>query len=378
MEYRVISTDDHLQEAPDAWTSRMSKKWGDDIPHLRRDEDGTDNWYIHGHLRQPNGIGTVNGAMPDRTVHPKTWDEVPVCTYVPSERIKAMEADGVDVHTFFSNISGVAGNTFSNPEFEEEYRIEAIRAYNDYQVEEWSTPYPGRFITLTQVPMWDVNLAVEEAYRGKRMGMNGLTFAFPQQFGYPHIADPYWDPLWAAAQETGMSVNLHIGSGGSMGITDTGRWEGQHRLFGSAEGSVKTISANIQVMSTILFSNILERFPGVKFVSSESGIGWVPYLLEVSDHQHQQQALARLGMPLKPSEYFHRQCYVNFWFEENGPAQRDIIGVENIMWESDFPHPTCTYPNSQMYIERATAGWSEEDRHKVLVGNARNLYHLGE
>ena len=233
-----------------------------------------------------------------------------------------MEADGVDVHTFFSNISGVAGNTFSNPEFEEEYRIEAIRAYNDYQVEEWSTPYPGRFITLTQVPMWDVNLAVEEAYRGKRMGMNGLTFAFPQQFGYPHIADPYWDPLWAAAQETGLSVNLHIGSGGSMGITDTGRWEGQHRLFGSAEGSVKTISANIQVMSTILFSNILERFPGVKFVSSESGIGWVPYLLEVSDHQHQQQALARIGMPLKPSEYFHRQCYVNFWFEENGPAQR--------------------------------------------------------
>ena len=378
MEYRVISTDDHLQEAPDAWTSRMSRKWGDDIPHLRRDDDGTDNWYIHGHLRQPNGIGTVNGAMPDRTVHPKTWDEVPVCTYVPSERIKAMEADGVDVHTFFSNISGVAGNTFSNPEFEEEYRIEAIRAYNDYQVEEWSTPYPGRFITLTQVPMWDVGLAVEEAYRGKRMGMNGLTFAFPQQFGYPHIADPYWDPLWAAAQETGLSVNLHIGSGGSMGITDTGRWEGQHRLFGSAEGSVKTISANIQVMSTILFSNILERFPGVKFVSSESGIGWVPYLLEVSDHQHQQQALARLGMPLKPSEYFHRQCYVNFWFEENGPAQRDIIGVENIMWESDFPHPTCTYPNSQMYIERATAGWSEEDRHKVLVGNARNLYHLGE
>ena len=141
MEYRVISTDDHLQEAPDAWTSRMSKKWGDDIPHLRRDDDGTDNWYIHGHLRRPNGIGTVNGAMPDRTVHPKTWDEVPVCTYVPSERIKAMEADGVDVHTFFSNISGVAGNTFSNPEFEEEYRIEAIRAYNDYQVEEWSTPW---------------------------------------------------------------------------------------------------------------------------------------------------------------------------------------------------------------------------------------------
>ena len=83
-------------------------------------------------------------------------------------------------------------------------------------------------------------------------------------------------------------------------------------------------------------------------------------------------------MPLKPSEYFHRQCYVNFWFEENGPAQRDIIGVENIMWESDFPHPTCTYPNSQMYIERATAGWSDEDRYKVLVGNARNLYHLGD
>ena len=375
MKYKVISTDDHLQEAADTWTARMSKqKWGDKIPQVVSNDDGTDSWSLWGEKRRPQGVAVVLGAMPDTTKPPDRWEEVPKSTYVPSERLKAMGQDGVDVHTFFGNVSGIAGNTFSAPNFaDEEFRLECIRAYNDFQIDEWADPYPGRFITLAQVPLWDVEKAKAELWRNKKRGIHGICFAFPQQFKYPHIADRYWDPFWEAAVEADLPVNLHIGSGGSQGMP---AFEGHPAMLSLADGSVKIISANIQVMSTIVFSGILERFPQLKMVSAESGLGWVPYMLETADHQWERQQLWRLGMSAKPSEYFHRQCYVQFWYEVVGLKMREHIGLDNIMWESDFPHPTCTWPDSQEYIKRGTAEMTAEERHKVLVGNAVKLYHL--
>jgi predicted TIM-barrel fold metal-dependent hydrolase len=377
MQYRVISTDDHLQEAPDTYTSRMSQKWGDLIPQIRENGDGTQAWYIHGEPRKgPNAVASIHGTMPDRTKPPKRWEEVPPKSYVPAERVKAMVEDGVDVHTFFANIAGIAGNTFSDNRFDEAYRLEAIRAFNDFQMEAYADPFPGRFITLAIVPLWDAGLAIAEMARMKARGVKGVTFAFPQQFGYPHIADPYWDPLWSAAQAANLSINLHIGSGGGQGLGVASSFEGHSEMFRLAEGSTRSISANTQVMATILFSQILERFPRLKVVSSESGLGWVPYLLEVADHQWERQKLWREGMTVKPSAYFHRQCYVNFWFEEIGITMREYIGLDNIMWESDYPHPTCTYPESQKYIAMVTQELTAEEKQKILVGNAVRVFNL--
>ena len=377
MNYKVISTDDHLQEAPHTWTSRMSeRKWGDKIPQVKSNGDGTDSWYIHGEKRGVLGLAAVHGAMPDRTSPPTRWADVPEIAYVPSERIKAMDQDGVDVHTFFGNIAGIAGNTFSDPAFsDEDFRLDCIQASNDFQIEEWAEPYPGRFITLAIVPLWSPEKAVAELHRMEKRGIRGISFAFPQQFGYPHIADRVWDPFWDAAQEAELPVNLHIGSGGGQGFRQPSAPD-TDPIMELAERSTKAISANIQVMATMLFSGILERFPGLKLVSAESGLGWVPYLLEVADHQWDRQKLSRIGMDKKPSEYFHRQCHVSFWFEVIGLKFRQHIGIDNIMWLSDFPHPTCTWPTSQEYIAEGTADMSDEERKKVLVDNAVKLYHL--
>ncbi|MCL0101866.1 amidohydrolase [Dehalococcoidia bacterium] len=397
MKYKVISTDDHLQEAPDTWTSRMSeKKWGDKIPQIKTLDDGTDNWFIYG---EQNHIGRgrvarVDGAMPDRTTTVDRWELVPQSTYLASERIKAMDQDGVDAHTFFGNIAGVAGNTFSAPRLpDEEFRLECIQAFNDHQIENFSDQFPGRFITLAITPLWSVEAAVGELNRTKGKGIHGLSYCFPQQFGYPHFADQYWGPYFAAAQEANLSVNLHIGSGGSMGVMSPpaggtreqgaaaeaqrlGTNPDAHPLMALAEGSTKSISANTQVMATVLFSGVLERFPNLKIVSSESGLGWVPYLLETADHQWERQKLSRIGMSLKPSEYFHRQCYVNFWYEVIGIKMRDHIGIDNIMWESDFPHPTCTWPTSQDYIKRGIGDLTAEEQRKILVENAVKVFNL--
>ena len=379
MNYSLISTDDHLQEPPDLWTQRLSReKWGSRIPEIRPLDDDNDCWFIDDKpFRKYNRpyLASVQGTVKDRGT-PKKWEEVPQVSYVPAERVKAMDRDGVDAHTFFANVGGIAGNTFSSPEYPEDLRLACIRAYNDYQIEAFQEPYPGRFITLAQVPMWDVQAAQAEAERMAKRGVKGITFAFPHQFGYPHISEAHWDPLWAFAQEAQLPINFHIGSGGSMGIA----FETLSKAavsFASAEGSTKSICANVEVMTVLLFSGIMQRFPRLKIVSSESGVGWVPYLLEVADHHWDHMNCAKDGMTEPPSEVFRRQCYVNFWFESKGlEMMRDHVSLDNVMFGSDFPHPTGTWPSTAKYIERSVASLTQAERDKVLFGNAIELFNL--
>lgn len=375
MQYRVISTDDHLQELPDTWTSRMSKaRWGELIPHLEDTPAGV-RWVVHGQV-QPAPLGMqVLGATADRITAPKRWEDFPVHAWRPEERIKIMAQDGVDVHAFYGNFT--RGATLSNPAFPDpEFRLACIRAYNDFQMDEYADPYPGRFITLAVLPLWDVDEAVQEAERVARRGVSGISFAFPQQFGYAHIGDSCWDRLWSCAQEAGLSINFHIGSGASMGVTLPPGHKDQHPLVKFADDTTKSISANTQVMSTLLFAGFLERFPGLKIVSAESGLGWAPYLLQIADHQWDRQKLWKAGMPLRPSEYFRRQCCINFWFEELPPHLLEAVGVDNIMWLSDFPHATCTWPTSREYLARSLKDVGEADKRKILVENPVKLYRL--
>ncbi len=151
----------------------MSSKWGDLIPQVKPLDKDRDAWFVHGVPDQRQGVAIVHGALPDRTKMPSKWEEVPEITYVPEERVKAMDRDGVDVHTFFGNVAGVAGATFSDPAFEEEYRLEAIRAFNDFQIEAYAKPFPGRFITLALVPLWDVDAAVAEVLRTRARAVEG-------------------------------------------------------------------------------------------------------------------------------------------------------------------------------------------------------------
>ena len=372
MKYHVVSTDDHIVHAPDSFAKRMSKvKWGDKIPHIERNDKGVDSWVVYGE-RMPNvlGIAGVNGAMPDRTKSPSRWEDVPPSTYIASERIKAMDQDGVDVHSLFGG-NQYAGNRYKD----EEFRLDCLKAYNDSQIEDYHQLFPGRFITLAVLPEWDVQKALAELARVQKRGIHAVNFFMPQQFGFPHICEKSWDPLWAAMQEAGLSINFHIGGGASQGAGSE-IWSGHTPMFNLAEVSVKAISANTSIMTTLLFSGIMERFPKLKIVSSESGIGWVPYLLEVADHQWERQRLNKEGMDVRPSEYFKRQCYVNFWFEDVGVKMRNYIGLDSIMWESDFPHPTCTWPTSQDYIERSLADVSPAEREQILVGNAVRVFNL--
>ncbi len=375
MDYRrcqVISTDDHVMEDKEFFQRWLPAAYRDQAPRVQPGEDGIAAWVI-GTERRPIGVAAV-GATADRTVPCKTWEEIPTITYVPAERIKAMDQDGVDVHTLFPNGIGFAGAMLYGIR-DAGLRLACVRAYNDYLAEEWHGFSP-RFVVQAIVPMWDAEMAVAEFHRAVGKGHKALVMpSHPQTFGMPHLADPAWDPLWSAVQEADLPVELHIGSGkGSLMGQLFPKYSGMQRL---AISSTQTIATNTQVMADLLMSGILERFPRLRFISVESGLGWVPYLLEVADHQYGQQRLWREAfMTMKPSDYFHRQCYVNFWFEKAGIAMRHFIGVENILWESDFPHPTCTYPNSRRYIENSLGDVPEDERRKILVENAVRVFRL--
>ena len=369
MKILPISTDDHCWEKPDTWTSRVPAKFRDDCPQIREASDG-DTWWYAGELVR--ALGTGCAAMRPERDAVTAWSDVPRAAYDATERLKSMDEDGVAAEVLFPQAAGFGGGPFVSTQGDADLRLACVRAYNDYLAEEWSD-VSSRFVSQCLIPIWDVELAVAEVKRAYELGHRALVWtAAPQSFGFPHFNDDYWDPLWSTLQERSMPVSLHIGSA-RMQSDVWGGFQPKRRL---SVVSVNMITSNVQVMANLLFSGVLDRFPELQFISVESGLGWVPYLLETADHQYEAQQLWKEGMTIRPSEYFKRQCYVNFWYEASGIAQRDRIGVENILWEADFPHPTSTFPNSRKAIEESLAGVPAEEQALMLQGNAARLFRV--
>jgi uncharacterized protein len=369
MKILPISTDDHCWEKPDTWTSRVPAKFRDDCPQVVETDAG-DVWWYAGELVR--ALGTGCAAMRPERDSVRSWSDVPKAAFDATERLKLMDEDGVAAEVLFPQAAGFGGGPFVSTKGDPELRLACVRAYNDYLAEEWSG-VSERFVAQCLIPMWDVELAVAEAKRAHELGHRGVVWtAAPHNFGFPHFNDAYWDPLWATLQELSMPVALHIGSAGLGGD----QWEGWTPMKRTSVVSVYAITSNVQVMANLIFSGVLERFPELRFISVESGLGWVPYLLETADHQYEAQHLWDEGMTIRPSEYFKRQCYVNFWYEASGIQQRDRIGVENILWEADFPHPTSTYPNSRKAIEDSLVGVPADEQALMLQGNAERLFGI--
>jgi len=365
-----ISTDDHCWEKPDTFTSRVPQALRADCPQVKRRADGVDVWTYSG--REVRELGTGCAALLPGRGKVKTWEDVPRAAWDPGARLETMDADGVAAEVLFPQAAGFGGGPFVATEGDPALRMACIRAYNDYLAEEWAGASP-RFVSQCLAPIWDVQLTVEEVRRAHALGHRALVWtAAPQTFGLVHFNDRYWDPLWAEMQERDMPVCLHIGS--AKGGAEP--WTGYGPMKKLSMISINAITSNVQVMANLIYSGVLERFPRLKFVSVESGLGWVPYLLETADHQYEQQHLWDEGVSMRPSEYFRRQCYVNFWFEATGVELRHRIGVENILWEADFPHPTSTYPESRERIRECLAGVPAAEQKLLLQDNAARVFNI--
>jgi predicted TIM-barrel fold metal-dependent hydrolase len=380
--YRVIDVDTHVTEPRDVWTARVSRKWGDLVPHIVRDATGKDVWMVGDQVLIAAGISAIagfDGELPD---HPATLEDCCPGSHDARERLRYMDQEGIWAQVLYPNVGGFGSGGFLRLR-EPELMLECVRAYNDFLLD-WAGADPRRLVPVMATPFWDVPAAVKEIERSAARGHRAVLFGSqPQDFGQPRLTDRHWDPIWAAAQDAGLSISFHIGSGKVDDLLEGGAGIGVKA--GLARGCSLLFFDNQRCIADLIFGGLCHRFPRLKFVSVESGAGWIPAMLDTFDWQWENNWV-RSEHPeydLKPSEYFRRQIYACFWFEESGIMDSLQLYPDNMLYETDYPHPTsmAVGPRSvaehpRDYAQRVLGKLPDDVLRRVLHDNAARLYGL--
>lgn len=383
--FKVIDTDTHAIEPYDLWTSRISTaKWGDKVPHVKWDPDAkADAWYFG-----PRRIWAASGSafagwhkgLPS---YPPTLKDAQTYTWDAHARLKLMDEHGIYAQILYPNVAGFGGGNYKYQD-DPELMLLCVQAYNDW-LTEWSSAAPKRLIPQMVLPFWDIDLCIKEMARAAKLGHTGIVMCGePEYFDMPVLTDPRWDPFWAAAQDMDLPINFHVGSGDFAPMKLVHASKGINAGL-IAAGVVFHVN-NASQMGQIIGGGICHNFPRLKFVSVESGIGWIPYALASMDWQWK-NSNPRDDHPewdLLPSEYFKRQFYGCFWHEiDTLPSSIELLGADNVLFETDFPHPASQSPgpstpalNPKDYIEKVLGKAPRDVSEKILHSNAAKLYHL--
>lgn len=373
LKYGLISVDDHVQEPPNLWTQRLSKtRWGERVPHLERIADGSERWVVDNQVLLDGSAALAGALMADRNHEPSRWQDVPLAAYVPSERLKAMDAAGIDYSVLYPTVAGLAGEAFGrlrDPDLE----LACVQAYNDWLIEEWAAA-SDRFVPQCIVPIWPVEAATTEIERAVAKGHRGVVFpSLPMHLrDVPHVSGPEYDPVWSVCEELNVPVCLHAGASPQLQYHASPHLA--PALARAMDAATKPVSS-VFVISLYSFSRVLLRHPKLRLVLAESALSWGMLYLEWADHQFEHDGLAREGYELKPSEMFHRQCFYTSWYDKVAPFA-DYIGADHILWAANFPLATSTWPRTQETVERCLQGVSAKARAQVLWKNAASLYQL--
>jgi len=377
-EYSIIDVDTHVSEAADLWTSRVPEHWRDAVPRVGTDKRGIEYWYLGERPLAKVGLAATAGVgsmkSPPRgfaDMHPGAWDA--------RARLAYMDETGIWAMVLYPNVGGFGNQAFlqlGDPEL----MLTCVQVYNDWQTE-WASADPRRLLPITSLPFWDVAAAVSEVRRCAALGHKGILFTGePHAFGQPVLGDPHWNPLWEVACELDLPISFHIGSGNMEGGLNRDKLRLYGKMATFTELSVEFFMRNGIQLTDLLMSGVLARYPAIKFVSVESGIGWIPFLLEALDYQFEgnQVSSERADLDRLPSEYFARNVYGCYWFEQVAPRRLiDKVGVDNILFETDFPHPTSLF-GAEVHA-RIANGLGECDadtRRKILWDNAARLYKI--
>ena len=372
----IIDIDSHFTEPADLWASRAPARFAASAPRLIDDPEtpGGQCWVSDDIKLSSPGLCVIR---PDRSKALGVFtlnnmaEMSPAATNVDA-RLVAMDELGIDVQVVFPNVLGFAGTTILRIE-DPALRLFCTTAYNDAAAE-LQAASKGRLFFQALVPFWDIDAAAREIERAHdELGLTGFNMIDnADRWGLPSLHDPHWDPLWSRAEERGMPCNFHIGAGG----VDIGAvWPGMNPEHYLATLSCTFFLNNCRTLSNLIFSGLLDRFPTQKFVSVESGVGWIPFMLQAIEYQMDESIPGGGAMQLRPTEYFRRQIYASFWFESKDVAACVArLGADNVMVETDFPHPTCLYPGPRKKLEEAVSGLCEADQRKLFYGNAARVY----
>jgi predicted TIM-barrel fold metal-dependent hydrolase len=353
MATRLISVDSHVRIAPDQIKANLAERFHeswDDAVAVEREQ----------HIAELGGVdprvfaaGFSHEAMTD----PGYYD--------PKERLSAMDRDEVEVEVLYSEVSAFR----HYPLMRDGWR-EASEAFNRVLLD-FSSVDQHRLVPAYQVPLIDIEFAVKQVQNLAAAGARAVHIpTFPAEVGLPEYHDERYDPLWAAISEADLSISQHLGLVASLFEL--------LRRDPTPQKAIFTSQPALRLAETIAFwilPGVLARFPNLKIVLVEPSLGWVPFYLDTLD----QMAAGPYDFPNltdKPSSYFHRQMYLTFVDDPRGLQQRHELGVDRIMWSTDFPHPATSWPNSQAVVEKNFAGIPDDERDLIVAGNASRLYSL--
>ena len=381
---RVVDADTHFTERHDLWTSRAPTGMQDRMPHVEQVE-GEATWVVEGAVIGRAGAGGVvdkdnHKGRSFEALYEWEIDRVHQGAYDPVARLAMMDEAGVHAQVIFPNCVGLGGQGLSQAVEDPALRLLCVEIYNDSNAE-MQDASGNRLLPMAILPAWDVDACVREAQRCADLGMRGVNITSdPQDQDAPDLANRAWDPLWDACAELHLPVHFHIGASlTTMTFFDNYPWPSHDDDTKLAIGGTLLFVGNGRVVVNIICSGMLERHPELKIVSVESGTGWVPFILEALDYEMAENApkLRAETLSMSPSEYFKRQIYATMWFERtNLPSLVAAVGEDNILFETDFPHPTCLYPDPLTSAHENMRDLSETARNKILGGNAAKLYRL--
>ncbi|MET1002074.1 MAG: amidohydrolase family protein [Acidimicrobiia bacterium] len=382
---QIVDADTHLVEPPDLWTARMPSRWADMAPHVRWDEQHQEEaWFVGDQRLAPVAAAAQAGWSEYPPDHPRRWADADPATWDPKLRLGRMDEYGIHAQVLYPNVA-LFNSAMLQEVDEAEVQLATVQAYNDYQTE-FASVAPDRFLPMTSLPFWDLAATLQEMQRCADAGHKGIVFSQdPSAFGLPGLTDRHWDPMWAAAQEMRLPVNFHIASGDTSLLDRAGHPDnGPHANYASM--GVSFFLGNARTIAQLTCGGICHRFPELAFVSVESGIGWIPFALDSLDWQWKNCGvhLEHPEYDLLPSEYFARQIYGCFWFERDTALFAiERLGADNVLFETDFPHPTSMSPGPataavapDVYIDEVFGGLPDDTLRKILHDNAARIYHL--
>jgi uncharacterized protein len=386
--YRYVSGDSHLEIDSKAYLDRVPAEHRDRAPKVVRLPDGGDAWLVEGiPLREvPSDLYGGKGRDNWRPIG-QAYETTPG-TGSPEQRVREQDTDGIDAEVLFPGVSGPA--LWRNIADDDAYKA-VVRAYNDYLGEEYCPVAPDRLIGLGVIPWTGVDDAIAEMEHCARMGLPGICLGtFPNGGGRPRPED---DRFWAAALEMGIAITAHEEfnrsgpRGGALLNYPNAQKQYVNRL---ANNPLREIAGQVAKYARLggvnavqlTLDGVFDRFPDLKVFFAETQIGWIPFFLEGADiryDRHMPWARDLLGFkPLdrRPSEYIREHCYWGFQHDRVGVEMRHHIGVERLLWATDFPHQDSEYPYSMGIVEDNFAGVPDDERYAMVAGNAIAYFKL--
>ena len=366
----LISVDDHTVEPPDMFKNHLPKKYADDAPRLVHNADGSDCWQFRDTVIPNVALNAVAGRPKEEYgLEPQGLDEIRPGCYNVDERIKDMNAGGILASICFPSFPGFAGRLFATED--PEFSVALVQAYNDWHIDEWCGAYPARFIPMAIPVIWDAEECAKEVRRVAKKGVHALTFTEnPAAMGYPSFHNEYWNPLWKALCDTNTVMNVHIGSSGRLAIT--------------APDAPMDVMITLQPMNIVqaaadlLWSRPIKEYPDLKVALSEGGTGWIPYFLERADRTYEMHSTwthQDFGGKL-PSDIFREHFLTCFISDKVGVALRNMIGIDNICWEADYPHSDSMWPGApeELWEVLSANNVPDDEIKKMAYQNAMRWY----